>query len=143
MNTEPGLGDYVDFFVPGDEGPRRVSSVEGMNEALDALIATSNGTPARLYHRARPTLPAGGVDHELQVAVDAGRSVGALRFGANGTWFTKGTTPPKGLAAAGAIYDYPQDAEVPLDDVRAALAEFFETHELPTVIAWQEDTADF
>lgn len=143
MNTEPSSSEYVDFFVQGEGGPRRVGSVEEMNEAFDALLAKSNGNPARLYHRARPTLPAGGVDHELQVAVDTGRAVGALRFGADGTWFTKGAAPPKGAVTAGAAYDYPEDSEVPLDDVRAALAEFLETHELPTVVAWQEDTTDF
>jgi len=143
MNTEPGSGAYVDFYVQGEDGPRRVSTVEQMNEAFDALLVKSIGNPARLYHRARPKLPAGGVDHELQVAVDTGRGVGALRFGADGTWFTEGTAPPEGIATAGALYDYPEDSEVPLDDVRAALAEFLETHELPTVVAWQEDTTDF
>ena len=143
MNTEPDSGAYVDFYVQGEDGPRRVNGVEQMNEAFDALLAKSNGNPARLYHSARPRLASGFPDHELQVAVDTDRGVGALRFGADGTWFTEGTVPPAGVATAGALYDYPENPEVPLNDVRAALAEFLETHELPTVVSWQEDTSDF
>ncbi|MEV0647479.1 Imm1 family immunity protein [Phytomonospora sp. NPDC050363] len=137
------LRGRVDFFVPGEAAPRAVETVEEMDVALDALLADGDANPARLYHRARPLLEAGGVDHELQVAVAPERLVGALRFGADGTWFTKGANPPEGVATAGAMYDYPEDSEVPLDTVRAALAEFLATHRRPTVVAWQDDPHDF
>lgn len=134
----------VDFFIPGEESPRVVDSAGQMGDAFGAFLAESDGAnPARLYHRARPTLPNGGVDHELLVAVVPGRGVGALRFGADGTWFTRGTAPPEQIATAGAMYGFPDDSEVPLDLVRVALMEFFETHERPMAIEWQHDPHDF
>lgn len=133
----------LEFMIQGERGPRLIEDADGLRRALDDLGTEYGNNIGTVIDRARPLLPSGFPDHELHVAVDATRGVGALRFMADGTWFTKGSTPPAGVATAGSARDFPEDSELPLDTVRVALVEFLETHRRPESVDWQDDPHDF
>ncbi|GLZ77940.1 hypothetical protein Afil01_27470 [Actinorhabdospora filicis] len=138
--------DAVEIYLPATDEPLIVAvhDVAALREGLAAYLPKAvHGTPMRVYHLRRPRLPSGFPDHELQVVVDGDRGVGALRYMADGVWFSLGTPPPADVDAVGVLYSYPGDGELPLAEVWKAVEEFTETAERPTVIEWQDDPDDF
>lgn len=114
-------------------------------DAVHALLVESvDNHTAALHHLNRPRNPAGVPDHELLVAVDPQTSTGALRYsGDGGSWYSRGSSGKAGVILryyAGSDNEFPADAELPLDLVRAATAEFLGNGgRRPAGVTWQRD----
>lgn len=80
-------------------------------------------------------------DRALHVGVEPERGVGALIYIDNvGAWFSKGRTSDREelfYCYYGEETDFPADAELPLETVRLAAAEYLRTGRRPTVVEWQ------
>ena len=142
----PDATDTVEIYLPAADEPLVVGAhdVDALRDAFSAYLPKAvHGTPMRAYHLRRPRLASGFPDHELQVVTDEGRGVGALRYMANGVWFSRGARPPADVEPVGSLYSYPADSELPLADVLRAVEEFAETAERPMSVEWQDDPDDF
>lgn len=114
--------------------PFVVHTVEDVDALVDALLQEplEEHSIAALYVRERPALPSGFPDHELRVAVNAETKVGGLRYtgtdGTNdGTWYAAGAQSERDevwYCYMGHDEDFPQDSEVGIEQVRAAVKEF-------------------
>lgn len=140
------MTDAVEIYLPAADDPLVVDvhDVDALREGFaEYLPKAVHGTPMRVYHLRRPRLASGFPDHELQVVADEDRGVGALRYMADGVWFSLGARPPADVDAVGVLYSYPDNSELPLVEVRKAVEEFAETADRPTVVEWQDDPDDF
>ncbi|HEX5495285.1 MAG TPA: Imm1 family immunity protein, partial [Mycobacteriales bacterium] len=127
------------------DNPVMVHASAEVDALIDALLAeTVDNRTAALYHQDRPRTAADTPDHELLVAVGPDSATGALRYsGDGGSWYSRGTSGRTGAVLyyyAGSDNEFPADAELPLDVVRATVAEFFTNQgRRPTVAEWQRD----
>ncbi|WP_147131721.1 Imm1 family immunity protein [Stackebrandtia albiflava] len=119
----------------------------GAPEAMDALVETLThqgveNRIAALYVRERPLNAVGVPDHEMYVAVDPRTGSGALRYMADGAWYSSGESVDRHselwFCYMGEGTRFPGDSAVPLDTVRQAAREFLTSGgERPTNVRWQ------
>ena len=115
---------------------------------IDALIrelSTDDGdnTIAGIYINERPTTAQGLPDHELRIAIDGERKVGAIRYmSGNNAWYAVGQKSD--LAEVLYFYmghdeQYPQDSEITIGEIRTATNEFLASGGArPTSLSWSE-----
>jgi hypothetical protein len=119
---------------------------------IDALILDlsnddGDNTIASLYINERPTTAQGLPDHELRIAIDGERKVGAIRYmSGNDAWYAVGQQSD--LDAVLYFYmghdeQYPSDSEITIDEIRTAANEFLATGgDRPTSLTWSEWPSD-
>ncbi|MEV8374769.1 Imm1 family immunity protein [Kribbella sp. NPDC056861] len=115
---------------------------------IDALIldlSTDDGdnTIASIYINERHTTPQGLPDHELRIAIDGERKVGAIRYmSGNNAWYAVGQQSNLDEVVyfyMGHDEQYPQDSEITIDDIRTATNEFLASDgNRPTSPIWSE-----
>jgi hypothetical protein len=123
-------------FYKNGAGPTLLTTADDVDALVDAVIAEPfKNSVITLYSEARPLLASGVRDHELRVGIDAEAGVGGIRYaGDDGTWRGVWYIPGKPSERDETFYYYqghdeswPQDSEVPINDVRQAIKEFVET----------------
>jgi hypothetical protein len=115
---------------------------------IDALIlelSTDDGdnTIAGIYINERPVTPQGLPDHELRIAIDGERKVGAVRYmSGNNAWYAVGQKSDLDEVLyfyMGHDEQYPQDSEITIDEIRTATNEFLTSGgDRPTSPTWSE-----
>ena len=146
MSGERTAALHADAYYLPEHGDRPLvlSRPEDVDDLVDLLLGeTLAHSIAALYHRARPTLPAGVPDHELYLAVDGDRRVGALMFmDVSGNWASRGYTGGRvgaGYRIMGNETGFPPGADVPIGLVRRAGKEFLlGGGHRPTCVEWQD-----
>jgi hypothetical protein len=98
---------------------------------------------AGIYINERPVTSQGLPDHELRIAIDGERKAGAIRYmSGNNAWYAVGQESDLDEVLyfyMGHEEQYPQDSEVTVDEIRAALEEFVASGgERPTSPTWSE-----
>jgi hypothetical protein len=134
--------------------PVILSSDEDVDALVDAVLAEEFGNSvAALYVAERPKTERDMPDHELRVAFNSEAGVGGLRYAGRhedraGVWYASGKTSERDEVFyyyMGHDEGWPQDSEVPIEDVRAAVKEFLESvGGRPATAewkAWPEDVA--
>ncbi|HET6294187.1 MAG TPA: Imm1 family immunity protein [Kribbella sp.] len=115
---------------------------------IDALIlelSTDDGdnTIAGIYINERPATAQGLPDHELRIAIDGERKVGAIRYmSGDDAWYAVGQKSNLDEVLyfyMGHDEQYPQDSEITLDEIRTATNEFLASGgERPMSPTWSE-----
>jgi hypothetical protein len=115
---------------------------------IDALIlelSTDDGdnTLAGIYINERPTTAQGLPDHELRIAIDNKRKVGAIRYiSGNNAWHATGQKSDLDEVLyfyMGHDEQYPQDSETTIAEIRTATNEFLTSGGArPTSPTWSE-----
>ena len=109
--------------------PTQITSPQDI-DALILELFTDDGdnTIASLYINERPTTAQGLPDHELRIAIDSERKVGAIRYmSGNDAWYAVGQKSDLDEVLyfyMGHDEQYPQDSEITLDEIRTATKEF-------------------
>lgn len=137
--------EAVAYFLEATYDAEREPAALRTPAEIDAFIAEllAAGTEpiaAAVYaiNEATDTDP----DHELVVGLRPGSDLGAMRYaGDDGDWFSLGNqTRPDGVEYAyfGTGTEFPANAEVPVDVVRAALGEMLSSGGArPGCVEWQ------
>jgi hypothetical protein len=130
-------------------GPEIVSDAGGVDELIDALLASSTSfRMAQVFSLARDLLPSGFPDHEVFIGVDPDRLVGIMAFadGTAGNVVTAGQARSRELVAYHFVGEYrvsPAGSEVSIDAIRLALREFLSSGgRIPTCVTWQSADDD-
>jgi hypothetical protein len=115
---------------------------------IDALILElsnddGDNTIAGIYINERPTAPQGLPDHELRIAIDGNRKVGAIRYmSGNNAWYAVGQKSDLDEVLyfyMGHDELYPQDSELTIDEIRTATNEFLASGgDRPTSPTWSK-----
>lgn len=115
---------------------------------IDTLIlelSTDDGdnTIASIYINERPATPQGLPDHELRIAIDGERKVGAIRYmSGNNAWYAIGQKSNLDEVLyfyMGHDERYPQDSELTIAEIRTATNEFLTSGgNRPTSPTWIE-----
>jgi len=127
------------------DGPAIIQTPEQMDALIDDLLMGDvSNSIATLYIRERPKNPAGFVDHELVLAVNAEDGVGGLSYDGpdeDDTLFSKGTISQHDEVHyfyVGNDREFPRDSLIPLEAVRQAAKQFLASGgEKPTNVEWQ------
>jgi hypothetical protein len=130
------------YFRPGhSDSPLIAATVEELDRIIDDLLVQPyEFSMANLYiagHESENPIV------ELSVGLDPDRGVGGLQYlhGDDGRWFSKGQTSTYDEVVYcyyGNGCAYPRDSEIPVDAVRAAVAEFLATDgQRPKTVTWQ------
>lgn len=124
--------------------PVVLSTADEIDHLVDALVAEPwENSVAALYVCGRLN-EAGVPDHELLVAVDYdNKSMGALRYmGGGGTYFSKGSSTDGDSVLyyyMGSDREFPRDAALPIEDVRAAVKAFVASGGArPEAVEWRD-----
>ncbi|MDX6236964.1 MAG: hypothetical protein QOG10_1779 [Kribbellaceae bacterium] len=128
----------VRAFFKHAHGPDPVilSSADDVDALVDAVLAEEFGNSvAALYVAERPKTERGMPDHELRAAFNSEAGVGGLRYAGThndvaGVWYASGKPSERDEVFyyyMGHDEGWPKDSEVPIEDVRAAINEFFES----------------
>lgn len=127
------MTNTVRAFYKNGAGPTLLKSPDDVDALIDAVLAEPfKNSVIALYSEARPPLESGVPDHELRIAIDAEAGVGGVRYyGDDGTdrgvWYAVGKPSHRDdvfYYYQGNDEGWPQDSELPLDDVRTAIREF-------------------
>lgn len=110
---------------------------------LDLINDEGDNTIAGIYINERPPTSQGLPDHELRIAIDGERKVGAIRYmSGNNAWYAAGQESALDEVLyfyMGHEEQYPQDSEVTVDEIRTAVQEFIASGgERPTSLTWSE-----
>jgi hypothetical protein len=128
-----------------NDNPLILSEPENVDNLVDQLLAIpGSDNMAVLYIQERPRGPHNLPDHELFLALNRGRSVGALKFGdKNGNWATRGPAndqPPGEYVFMGTESEFPAQVDISLDLLRTAVKEFLASGgQRPAGVDWQDD----
>jgi hypothetical protein len=119
-------------------GPRDVDAL-----ILDLFNDDGDNTIAGIYINERPATAQGLPDHELRIAIDGERKVGAIRYmSGNDAWYAVGQVSNRDEVLyfyMGHDEQYPQDSETTVDEIRAATNEFLASGgDRPTSPTWSE-----
>jgi hypothetical protein len=119
---------------------------------IDALILElsnddGDNTIAGIYINERPVTAQGLPDHELRIAIDGGRKVGAIRYmSGNNAWYAVGQKSNLDEVLyfyMGHDEQYPQDSELTIDEIHTATNEFLASGgNRPTYPTWSEWTSN-
>jgi hypothetical protein len=110
---------------------------------LDLINDDGDNTIAGIYINERPATPQGLPDHELRIAIDGERKVGAIRYmSGNDAWYASGQQSNLDEVLyfyMGHEEQYPQDSEVTVEELRTALHEFLASGgDRPISSSWSE-----
>lgn len=110
---------------------------------LDLINDDGDNTIASIYINDRPATPQGLPDHELRIAIDGRRKIGAIRYmSGNAAWYATGHESDLDEVVyfyMGHDEQYPQNSEVPVDEIRTVLQEFLTSGgDRPTSPTWSE-----
>lgn len=129
------------YYQPGHrDEPVVAATPEEANAIIDDLLTQPYDlSMADLYLSENPAAEPGPA---LSVGVDPERGVGGLAFQTpDGRWFSKGQTSKYDEVVYcyyGNEREFPHDSEIPLDHIRAAVAEFLESGgQRPASVEWQ------
>lgn len=124
--------------------PTQITSPQDI-DALILGLSTDDGdnTIAGIYINERPTTAQGLPDHELRIAIDGDRKVGAIRYmSGNNAWYAVGQKSDLDEVLyfyMGHDEQYPQDSELTIDEIRTATNEFLTSGgNRPTSPTWSE-----
>lgn len=122
------------------------------SQDIDALILDlsnddGDNTIASLYINERPATAQDLPDHELRIAVDGERKVGAIRYmSGNDAWYAVGQQSDLDEVLyfyMGHDEQYPKDSEITIDEIRTATKEFVASGgNRPTSLTWSEWPSD-
>jgi hypothetical protein len=130
----------------GDAGVL-ITMPEQVDQLIDAMLTEPfENSVATLYVPERPRNSRGYPDHELRVGLYPEAKVGSLRFagpadGTTAAWYSVGQHSSREEVFyyyMGHDEEYPQDSELPIEDIRAAVKEFLATSERPASVEWQD-----
>ena len=138
------------YYRPGHgETPVLLTTPEDIDTMIDDLLSDLEGdnSVASLHINERPLGNLDMPDHQLRIAVDAQREVGALRYvGDRQAWYVPGTTNPADEVEyffTGHDEAWPQDSDTTIDTIRAAAKEFLASGgERPASADWAPWPAD-
>lgn len=118
------------------DNPMVLRSAQDADALIDAMLKEEFGNSvAALYADDRPPMESGVPDHELRIAIYAEAKVGGVRYAGDdgsetGSWYASGQASQRDEV----FYYYmthdegwPQDSEVSIEDVRAAVKGFLES----------------
>jgi hypothetical protein len=136
------MGYVLEATYRHGTGVSLLRSPEDIARFVDELLAAGwEYTAATVY--AVDEANDGDPDHELTVGADSEIGLGAVRYtGESGTWYSQGDrVNPNGVTFYyfGNDHQFPADAEVPLDTVRAAMWELLTRQgQRPDCLTWQQ-----
>lgn len=112
------------------DNPVILRTADNVDTLVDAMLQeTATNSVAALYADDRP-LRSDLPDHELRIAINAEAKVGGIRYAggdSDGTWYVPGQTSARDEVFyyyMGHDEGWPQDSEVPIEQVRAAIKDF-------------------
>jgi hypothetical protein len=130
------------WYDEKSDDPAVVTTAEELDAVLDAVAALDGPTLVQLF--------SGGDDAEVDLTVGLHGDRGVLRFASNDAedaFYSRNSTEPFPLPAWGVVRyyymsndaDYPDDAELPAEMVRAAAHEFARTAgQRPSNLSWSQ-----
>ncbi|TCC39369.1 Imm1 family immunity protein [Kribbella sindirgiensis] len=134
------------------DGGLLVTSAADVDALVDAMLAEPfENSVATLYIQERPRNDRGYPDHELRVGLYPEGKVGSLRYAGNvdgviGAWYAVGQQSQREEVFyyyTGHDEGYPQDSELPIEDIRRAIKGFLESGgERPASFDWAEWRSD-
>lgn len=123
--------------------PVAVTTASDVDRIIDDLLADLEGdnSVAAIYVNERPLTERGYPDHELRIAVDATRKVGAVRYAGNReAWYIRGAVNPAEEVEyffTGHDESWPQDSDLDIAEVRTAAKAFLGSGgERPQAAGW-------
>lgn len=123
-----------------------IETAEQVDQLIDVMLTEPfENSVATLYVPERPRNSRGYPDHELRVGLYPEAKVGSLRFtgpvdGTTAAWYSVGQPSSREEVFyyyMGHDEEYPQDSEVPLEDIRVAVKDFLATGERPASVGWR------
>lgn len=146
------MPNTVEAFYKNVDAPTLIETPEDVDALIDAVLAEpfANSVIA-LYSTARPLMESGVPDHEMRVAIYAEAKVGGIRYAGDdatreGSWYVPGQVSQRDEVFyyyCGHDQGWPQDSEVSIEQVRAAVKEFVANDgSRPTALAWKDWSAD-
>jgi hypothetical protein len=139
----------VRAFYKHDQQPDPwiLSSPDDVDALIDAVLnEPPTNSVIALYVAERPKTEHDMPDHELRLAINQETKVGGLRYAgpaddAAGVWYARGRDSDRDEVfyyCMGHDEGWPQDSEVSLDELRAAVKSFLATGERPAGVEWAE-----
>ncbi|MFF0264695.1 Imm1 family immunity protein [Kribbella sp. NPDC004536] len=130
------------------DGGVLVTSTADVDALVEAMLAEPfENSVATLYIQQRPRNDRGYPDHELRVGLYPEGKVGSLRYvgkvdGETGAWYAVGRQSQRDEVFyyyTGHDEGYPQDSELPIQDIRGAIKDFLENGGgRPAALNWAE-----
>ena len=125
---------------------RRVFDAGDFDQLVEEVLVDGGGVVQRAIYAQDMTIqhPRGWVPDTVLVVTTC-EDWGALYFRsheARNTWISHNARPPADAPVL--VFDeqapasFPEDAVIPVDQIRAALREYLETGQRPTRVAWRE-----
>jgi hypothetical protein len=127
------MPNTVRAFYKNGEGPTLIDTAADVDALVDAVLAEPfENSVIALYSTARPLMESAVPDHEMRVAIFAEAKVGGIRYAGDdgtdeGSWYVPGQVSERDEVFyyyQGHDQGWPQDSEVSIEEVRAAVKAF-------------------